>query len=119
MIDDDEDAWPDEWPRNGDRLFLESGWARDARIATDVGERFYRLATRYKRAGDILIDSAAADPADRNNIIYPALFCYRQCIELCLKRLLVNFGPADSDNAKSHDHRALWERFERLAADVG
>jgi len=37
-----------------------------------------------KRAGDLLIDQAARDVVDRANVIYAALFCYRQAIELFL-----------------------------------
>ena len=43
----------------------------------------------YKRAGDLLVDQAATDVVDRPNVIYAALFCYRQSIELFLKRLNV------------------------------
>jgi hypothetical protein len=100
------------WPKDGDRLFIESAWTYDAHIVRDPAERFYRMPMGYKRAGDILIDQAAADAADRRNIIYAALFCYRQSIELFLKRLIEEFGDRKAHSSKNtHDLSRLWERF--------
>jgi hypothetical protein len=100
------------WPKDGDRLFVESAWAYDAPVVRDPGERFYRMPMGYKRAGDILIDQVAADVVDRRNIIYAALFCYRQYIELSLKRLMEEFGKGKVYSPKNtHDLSRLWERF--------
>ncbi len=100
------------WPKDGDRLFVESAWAHDAPVVRDPGERFYRMPLGYKRAGDILIDQAASDVADRRNIIYAALFCYRQSIELFLKRLIEEFGNGKIYSPKNtHDLSCLWDRF--------
>jgi hypothetical protein len=99
------------WPENGDRLFIESTWAYDARIVREPGERFYRMPMGYKRAGDILIAQAAADVVDRRNIIYASLFCYRQSMELFLKRLIEEFGKGKVYSPKdTHELRILWER---------
>jgi hypothetical protein len=100
------------WPKDGDRLFVESAWAYDALVVRDPGERFYRMPMGYKRAGDILIEQAAAVAADRRNIIYAALFCYRQSIELFLKRLIEEFGNGKVYSPKNtHELSRLWERF--------
>lgn len=100
------------WPKDGDRLFVESARAYDAPVVRDPGERFYRMPMGYKRAGDILIDQAAADLVDRRNIIYAALFCYRQSIELFLKRLIEEFGNRKVYSPKNtHELSRLWERF--------
>lgn len=80
------DGFDSRWPRDEDRLFVESAWTYDAHIVRDPAERFYRMPMGYKRSGDILIDQASADMVDRANVIYAALFCYRQSIELFLKR---------------------------------
>lgn len=58
------------WPKDGDRLFVESAWAYDAHIVADPRERFYRLPKGYKRAGDILVEQAETHVADRANIVY-------------------------------------------------
>lgn len=100
------------WPKDGDRLFVEFALAYDAPVVRDPGERFYRMPMGYKRAGDILIDQAAAVVVDRRNIIYAALFCYRQSIELFLKRLIEEFGNGKVYSPKNtHELSRLWERF--------
>jgi hypothetical protein len=100
------------WPKDDDRLFVESAWAYDAPVVHDPGERFYRMPMGYKRAGDILIDQAAADVVDRRNIIYAALFCYRQSIEIFLKRLIEEFGNGRVYSPmNTHELSRLWERF--------
>ena len=66
-------------PAAGDRLFVRG---RDLFLAKEVDERNYRLLQGYKRAGDILIQRALADPYDRDNLVFPAIFNYRHYIEL-------------------------------------
>jgi hypothetical protein len=100
------------WPKDGDRLFRDLTWAYDAYLVRDPAERFYRMPMGYKRAGDLLIDQAATDVIDRRNIIYAALFCYRQSIELFLKRLIEEFGRGQVYSPKhTHELSRLWERF--------
>jgi hypothetical protein len=106
------------WPKENDHLFIESAWAYDAHIVSDPGERFYRMPMGYKRAGDILIDQAATDVVDRPNVIYAALFCYRQFIELSLKRLIEKFGKGRVYKPRNtHDLSHLWERFMSIIDD--
>ncbi len=108
------------WPKDGDHLFIESAWAYDAHIVSDPGERFYRMPMGYKRAGDILIDKAATDVVDRRNVIYAALFCYRQHIELSLKSLIEEFGKGKAHEPKNiHDLSRLWERFMLIVGERG
>ena len=102
------------WPTEGDRLFVESAMAYDARVVRDPGERYYRLPKGYYRAADILIEHAIIDVADRPNIIYAALFCYRQAIEVSLKQLINAYGDGDG-KCKTHDLKILWERFVNIA----
>lgn len=121
MESDDDDPL---LPVNGDRLFVPSSWAYDAHMVSDPRERFYRLPMGYKRAGDILIDQANANVIDRKNIIYSAIFCYRQAVELFLKSLIDEFGGGKVYAPKqTHDLNRLWERFmcianERRATDL-
>jgi hypothetical protein len=108
------------WPKDGDRLFVESEWAYDAHIVRHQGERFYRMPMGYKRAGDILVDQAATDVVDRRNVIYAALFCYRQFIELSLKHLIEEFGQGKvGEPRNTHDLSRLWERFMSIANKRG
>lgn len=104
------------WPQDGDRLFVETSWAYDAYVVRDPAERFYRMPMGYKHAGDILIDQAATDVVDRPNVIYAALFCYRQSIELFLKNLIETFGSGEMYSPKNtHELCRLWERFMCIA----
>jgi hypothetical protein len=107
------------WPKEGDRLFVESHWGTDAHLVRSPAERFYRMPIGYKRAGDILVDNAAAEPADRQNIVYAALFCYRQAIELFLKRLIEEFGQKTLPSLNTHDLSDLCTGFVRLTEDLG
>lgn len=108
------------WPKVGDRLFVESAWVHDAYVVRDPKERFYRMPMGYKRAGDILIDQATANVVDRANVIYAALFCYRQSIELFLKRIIDEFGKGNVYSSKNtHDLATLWERFMCIVNERG
>lgn len=88
------------WPKEGDRLFAESVWGYGAPVVRDPGERFYSMPLGYKRGGDILINQAAVDVLDRPNVIYAALFCYRQFVELSLKHLIGEFGKGETPKEK-------------------
>jgi hypothetical protein len=114
------DDFESRLPKDGDSLFRESAWAYDAHIVRDPAERFYRMPMGYKRAGDLLIDQAAVNVVDRANVIYPALFCYRQSIELSLKRFVEEFGGGREDPSRTqHKLRALWDSFMQIATDRG
>lgn len=72
----------------------------------------------YQRAGDLLIERAAADVVDRANVIYAALFCYRQATELFLKRLIDEFGIETPHQPKNtHDLAILWGRFMKIVKE--
>ena len=108
------------WPKDGDRLFVASTWAYDAHVVLDPGERFYRMPMGYKRAGDLLIDQASTDVVDRSNVIYAALFCYRQSIELFLKKLIAEFGNGKVYSPKNtHELSRLWKRFMCIVNERG
>jgi hypothetical protein len=109
----------DHWPRDGDRLFIEASWAYDAYVVRDPKERFYRMQMGYKRAGDVLIEHAGAHVVDRANVIYAALFCYRQSIELFLKRLIDEFGTKSYMPKNTHDLSVLWDRFMEIVKARG
>lgn len=108
------------WPKDGDRLFTASTWAYDAPVVRHPGERFYRMPMGYKRAGDLLVEQAARDLVDRSNVIYAALFCYRQAIELFLKKLISDFGRiGPSAVPKTHDLSELWALFMAIVRARG
>jgi hypothetical protein len=108
------------WTKGGDRLFVSSTWAYDAHIVSDTAERFYRLPMGYKRAADILVEQANSSVVDRPNLIYPVLFCYRQSIELFLKKIIDKFGK-EKDFSPKHTHELglLWKHFMCIANERG
>jgi hypothetical protein len=106
------------WPQAGDKLFLP---ARDTFFASDAGERSYRLLRGYKRAGDILIQHALADRADRENLVFPAIFNYRHYVELALKAIIDDHGAFANVYRGEHNHKLpdLWQLFLTLVAAFG
>jgi hypothetical protein len=108
----------ERWPEAGDRLL----WpGRDTFLAEEADERNYRLLRGYKRAGDILIQSALADRSDCRNLIFPALFNYRHYIELALKAIVNDHGEVAgvSLGQKNHKLPELWQLFRAVAAAFG
>jgi hypothetical protein len=89
------------WTRDGDRLFVEASWSHDAPMVKDPQERFYRMPAGYSRAADLLAEQAAANIVDSNNTTYALLFCYRQSVELHLKRILLDVELAKKSSAPS------------------
>jgi hypothetical protein len=108
------------WPKEGDRLFVSSSWRYDAHVVCDPAERFNRMPMGYHRAGNILTEQANTDVVDRSNVIYAALFCYRQSIELFLKKLIDEFSQGTVYSPKhTHELDLLWERFMRILNEGG
>jgi hypothetical protein len=112
--DADENELDTRWPRDSDRLFVEQSWAHDAHIVSDPKERFYRMPMGYMRAADLLIGHAMNDVVDRKNVVYAALFCYRQAVELFLKSLLVEFSTVTDQQKPTHSLALLWDRFAEV-----
>jgi hypothetical protein len=108
----------ERWPKAGDRLFV---CGRDSFLAERADERRYRLLEGYKRAGDILIQIALADPYDRNALVWPAIFNYRHYIELALKAIIEEHGPFAGESLGQKDHKLpeLWQLFVKVAAAFG
>lgn len=122
MVGDEPEAdhYLSRWPQDADRLFVTSVRPRGAQLVRDPGERFYRMPMGYKRAGDILVDQAATDVAELPNVIYAALFCYRQSIELFLKGLIEEFDHGSNCSPElTHDLDKLWRRFMCIVDERG
>lgn len=81
---------------------------------------FTEMAFGYKDAAECLIERFNAiryDPGSPDNLVYPALFCYRQAVELLLKAILLNLKipfcrsstDAEKDSIKwSHNLNSLF-----------
>lgn len=100
------------WPKRGDRLFdTENGALRVRNSGLHEN-----ITKGYKISGDILIECCAISGWRRDDILLPALFCYRQYLELKIKKIIsrVDTGPPE----RIHNLKALWERLERVSVET-
>ena len=119
MSQDDYDL-PKHWPRVGDRLFVQNCWTLDAAIATFHGERLYRMKKAFKSAADLLIVYTEENAHERDNLVWPIVFCYRQYIELALKDVIAEYGPQMENshviepNWNTHGLKELWTSYKQI-----
>lgn len=110
------------WPRSGDTPFTQSGdWQRNAHLASNTATRLVLMMEGYKKAADLMVAQAMSDGADRDFLVFPIIFNYRQFLELSLKYLLSSYGRhvGISENWKSHDLVLLWSEFEKMLEIFG
>jgi hypothetical protein len=110
------DDLPSLWPRRGMRAFIETQPFGGAWMARRADERMYRMIKGFRQAGDLLIAECEAEPERAQNLVYPALFAYRQAVELCLKNILIEFGAVGGEkpNFRTHDLVELWAQCRRV-----
>jgi hypothetical protein len=102
------------WPIAGDAPFVEADNPMDnAVIAKDDFTRLVLMIDGYKKAADIAVAQCAEHPADRDLLVYPIIFNYRQFIELSLKYQLATHGCPVGIEANWNTHRLerLWGDF--------
>lgn len=69
------------WPTAGDAPFVsDPDPTANANIASDDFARFVFMTNGYKKAADLMIDRAHAEPLDRDYLVCPVIFNYRQFI---------------------------------------
>lgn len=110
------------WPMEGDTPFVEAeNPMENALIAEDDFTRLVLMIDGYKRSADIAVAHCAEQPADRDFLVYPIIFNYRQFIELSLKYQLATHGePVGIDaNWKTHSLERLWGEFEMMLDRYG
>jgi hypothetical protein len=106
------------WPSISDKAFVEARPFRGAWVANRADERLFRMIKGFHEAGDLLVSESEDDPRRAQNLIYPAIFAYRQALELRLKYLLVEFGPSagQAPEFRTHDLKTLWSKCKRVVA---
>src|ERR1700692_2298612 len=81
------------WPKRGDKAFsVSENWQQNARVVTGVHSRLVIMMTGYKAAADLLVEKSQRSGFDRDTLVYPIMFTYRQFIELELKYLIATYG---------------------------
>jgi HEPN domain-containing protein len=99
----------DAWPKAGYQLF-EQGHDRrkQAEFGGDPTSWFAAQSDGYKKAADLLVEEA---DGNRNFVVYPIVFCYRQFVELAIKGLLARYG---NPIWNCHDLMRLWTELLRV-----
>jgi hypothetical protein len=75
----------------------------------------------YKRGADLMVMRSVDNPFDRDTLVFPIIFNYRQFIELSLKYLIAAYGSTVGvgPNWISHDLAVLWKTFSHLLGQYG
>lgn len=110
------------WPQQGDKAFLPAAeWQDNAHIEQRHHSRMVMMMTGYKKAADLMVARAVDDRADRDALVYPIIFNYRQFIELSLKYLISTYGHTVGVSAiwDTHDLAALWKKLEAVLEGYG
>ncbi|MDP3115953.1 MAG: hypothetical protein Q8N19_02440 [Phenylobacterium sp.] len=113
---------PFRWPKAGDKLFRVSpAWDGNAVLADHPHSRMVLMMSGYKRGADLMVEQATDYRPDRDTLVFPIIFNYRQFLELSLKYLVSTYGrTVDVDPIwNSHDLTKLWARFEEVLAGYG
>jgi hypothetical protein len=101
---DNEESGPENWPRPTDKAFVEVQAFRGAWTAKRTDERLYRMIKGFHEAGDLLVAESLAEPRRALDLLYPAIFAYRQSLELQLKYLLLAYGPLAGEKPDYRQH---------------
>lgn len=110
------------WPQKGDIPFARSAEPMaNATIATDERTRLVLMLSGYKKSADLLVAHATDERADRDTLVFPIIFNYRQFVELSLKYQLWLYGPTVNiePNWRTHDLGQLWSAFEQMLDRYG
>lgn len=108
---------PFRWPKVGDKLFAAaSAWHGNAVVTQSPRSRLAIMMRGYKVAADVLVERATASRGDRDFLVFPIIFNYRQFIELELKYILATYGPSVGVPAvwNSHGLAALWMKVQEV-----
>ena len=103
---------PFQWPKPGDKALVKvDDPFENARVVTDGYTRVAILPDAYKKAADLLVEACQEKHWDRDFLVFPIIFNYRQFLELSLKYQLQTFGPhvGVEPNWKWHNLEKLWE----------
>ena len=86
------------WPRKGDRLFDGAeDWYHNACLNWRY-DNWELYASGYNTAGDILVQHIIDTRSDRDTLVFPIVFNYRQYLELRCKEI-IRVGKVLADEA--------------------
>lgn len=114
-----------KWPKKGDRLLrAETDWQRAVTFAEHEITRDVFIWDGYMKASATLINQcqSAGDRADRHELVYPILFCYRHGLELAIKWIINRYGRYASIPKEDYIHHnllQLWKVCKQVILEVG
>lgn len=108
------------WPRKGDTLFGGADdWYHNACINRHY-DNWEMYAAGYKLAGDILVQHIIDKRDDRDTLVFPIVFNYRQYLELRCKEIILMgriLADEDAEFPPTHNLHALWTLSRSIIAD--
>ena len=110
------------WPSEGDKPFVSSNDpSENTHIAEDGFIKLVLMTEGYKSAGDLMVEYAVRHESERDLLVFPIVFNYRQFLELSLKYQLATYGPTVGiePNWSSHDLAKLWGEFLDMLGRYG
>jgi len=111
-----------KWPMDGDTLFVEADEpTENALIADNDFTRLVLMIEGYRRAADLAVARSHEQSSDRDFLVYPIIFNYRQFIELSLKYQLATHGSevGIAPNWNTHNLESLWQEFQQMLDSYG
>jgi len=117
-----------DWPKQYKKLFIDEGdyyeFSHIAWGGLEVQIAGYRMG--YKAAADNLIEDALSskDSLKLDTFVFPAIFLYRQYIELTLKNLIITLTDLSREEKieklKKYNHNldVLWKGFVEVTLNI-
>ena len=111
------------YPKKADRLFHSADeFSHGLSFSQDVIARHVFMGEGYIRAADALIDVCEQNSHEKNYLIYPILFNYRQAVELEMKWVIKVYGhyaDVNKTDIKHHDLWQLWKLCKQIIIELG
>lgn len=110
------------WPTKGDQPFVEASEPIDnAMIAENDFTRLIHMIEGYKIAADLAVAHCNECNSERDILVYPIVFNYRQFIELSLKYQIATYGKLANIEPVWNTHKldVLWKHFQKILDAYG
>lgn len=110
------------WPAAGDMPFVEAAnHLENANIAEGAYTRLVLMMEGYKKAADLMVARTIDDEIDRDFLVCPIVFNYRQFLELSLKYMLATYGRYVDVKPNWNSHRldTLWADYATMLERFG
>ena len=109
------------WPRKGETLFAGAeDWYHNACLNWQY-DNWELYAAGYKSAGDILVQHVIDTRTERDTLVFPIVFNYRQYLELRCKEIIRvgrMLSDEDAEFPRTHNLHALWTICRAIIANV-